>query len=581
LRATMTTRKGILGRNIFDVFPDNPQDPSATGTENLRASLERVLTSRRADVMAVQKYDIRRPKAEGGGFEGRYWSSINSPVLGPDNVVAYITHRVEDVTEFVRLKQQEAQREDVADALRQRTQQVEAEIYLRGQELLAVNQQLRASNELLNQLYRQIEDLTNPTISGSAMLRDDCLLGEFRPDAVSPGELLARVGKLVTARNELEDQLRQAQKMEAVGRLAGGIAHDFNNLLTVILGYSSLLKEEEASLSRPECVLEIEKAASRAAALTKQLLAFSRKQVLQQRVLNPNETMTGMQEMVKRLIGEDIVLELDLDPALANIKADRGQLEQVILNLVVNARDAMRLGGTIRITTRNVMVKPEAIELAPLRAGPHVQIEVADTGAGMDHETQARIFEPFFTTKEEGKGTGLGLSTVYGIVKQSGGVISVRSSVGNGTTFTILLPVTQEEKENATSAKSAPRSGAGVILLVEDEAALRKLISGALERAGFSVMEAGCGKDALGISEKVAQIDLLLTDVVMPGMTGPQLVENLRQNGKVRTVLFMSGYAQELIGKAAADIQFLQKPFTPNTLLAKIQEVLGVRKSRM
>ena len=395
---------------------------------------------------------------------------------------------------------------------------------------------------------------------------------------MSPDEILARVGKLVSARADLEDQLRQAQKMEAVGRLAGGVAHDFNNLLTVILGYSSLL--HESSPSARECVGEIEKAASRAAALTKQLLAFSRKQVLQQRVLNPNEAVSGMEEMLRRLIGEDIALELDLDPALSNVKVDRGQLEQVILNLAVNARDAMECGGTIRITSRNTEVEADDTHLATLRPGSYVCIDVADTGIGMDHETQARIFEPFFTTKEEGKGTGLGLSTVYGIVKQSGGAVSVSSSLGNGTAFSIFLPATLEVEEAATSSTSALRSGAGVVLLVEDEASLLKLISGTLERAGYKVVEAPSGKDALRVSEEIPRIDLLLTDVVMPGMTGPQLVEKLQSQGKVDTVLFMSGYAQELIGKKASDIKFLPKPFTPSALLAKVQEVLGEAGTR-
>jgi signal transduction histidine kinase len=578
LGATMTTRSAIVGRYLFDVFPDNPEDTAATGVGNLRASLERVLAMRRPDVMAIQKYDIRRPDVDGGGFEVRYWSPINSPVLAPDDTLLYIIHRVEDVTEFVRLKQQEHNREDVADALRQRTQQVEAEIYLRGQELLAVNQQLRTSNDLLNQLYRRIEELTDPTVSGSAGAGADRPLGELQLDSVSPDEILSRVGKLVRARADLEEQLRQSQKMEAVGRLAGGVAHDFNNLLTVILGYSSLIQESNSSA--PECVAEIEKAASRAAALTKQLLAFSRKQVLQQRVLNPNEVLRGMESMVKRLIGEDIELELDLDAALSNIKADRSQVEQVILNLAVNARDAMEFGGTIRMTSRNTEVKPDDRNGATLRPGSYVRIDVADTGSGMDSETQARIFEPFFTTKEEGKGTGLGLATVYGIVKQSGGAVSVSSSLGKGTAFSIFLPPTQEVEDGANSATSTLRSGAGVVLLVEDEASLLKLIGGTLKRAGYKVVEAASGKDALRLCEEIPRVDLLVTDVVMPGMTGPQLVERLQSSGKVGTVLFMSGYAQELIGKKASDIKFLPKPFTPSALLAKVQEVLGSAGNR-
>jgi signal transduction histidine kinase len=577
LQATMTTREGILGRHLFDVFPDNPDDPSATGVGNLGASLERVLATRRADVMAIQKYDIRDPASEGGGFEERYWSPINSPVLGPDNQIEYMVHRVEDVTEFVRLKQRGREQDKMTDVLREPAEQMEAEVYLRGQELVAGNQQLRRSNTVLNQLYRQIEELTSHANSGSAAPGGGRASEEFRPDSVAPEEMLARVEELVAARNGLEDRLRQAHKMEAVGQLAGGVAHDFNNLLTVILGYSSLLREGAAAQRASDCVEEIEKAASRAAALTKQLLAFSRKQVLQSRVLNLNDIVTGMKEMLRDLMGEDIVLEIDFDPALENVKADRGQLEQVIINLAVNARDAMQFGGTFRITTGNAHVVAEEAQMGSLGPGSYIRLRVIDTGVGMDAETQARIFEPFFTTKEAGKGTGLGLATVYGIVEQSGGIVSVNSALGRGTIFTILLPVTYESAEEATPSKIGSRSvrGAGAILLVEDEAPLRKLISGTLKRAGYYVLEAGSGKEALSIAVDATRIDLLLTDVVMPGMTGPQLLEILKQNGKDPTTLFMSGYDRELIGKRASDLNFLPKPFTPNELLGKVYELLG------
>jgi len=579
LQATMTTRDAILGRQLFDVFPDNPEDSSATGTGNLGSSLERVLATRRADVMAIQKYDIRRPASDGSGFEERYWSPINSPVLGPGAEILYIIHRVEDVTEFVRLKKEGHQQDVTTDELRRRAQQIEAEIYIRGQELLAANLKLRTTNGLLNHLYRQIEELLTPPNADSPAPGFHTAMGESEAESVAPEEMVARVQKLVANRNELEDQLRQAQKMEAVGRLAGGVAHDFNNLLTVILGYCSLLRSEMASPDGADCVGEIENAASRAAALTRQLLAFSRKQVLQQRVLSPNTIVAGMEEMLKRLIGEDIVLEVDLDPELGRIRVDQGQLEQVFLNLAVNARDAMEYGGTLRITTSSVVLEPDDTQLGSLRPGPYVQISVTDTGIGMDDETQARIFEPFFTTKEEGKGTGLGLATVYGIVKQSGGMISVSSLVGTGTTFTVLLPVTHESSDSAAPLESAVRSlkGGGIILLVEDDASLLKLISGTLKRAGYRVLEAASGKDALEIAKGAQGIDLLLTDVVMQGMTGPQLVESLQPEGRIATVLFMSGYARDLIGKNAAHINFLPKPFTPNALLDKVHEVLSAR----
>ena len=583
LQATMTTREAVLGRHLFDVFPDNPDDPSATGVGNLGASLERVKATRRADVMPVQKYDIRRPAAEGGGFEEHYWSPINTPVPGPDNQIAYIIHRVEDVTEFVRLKQRRREQDEVTDLLRERAGQMEAEVYQRAQELLAANQQLRTANTVLNQLYRQIEDLTSlaTPVSAAAAAGGHPTSEGFRPDSVAPEEMLSRVERLVANRNELEDQLRQSQKMEAVGRLAGGVAHDFNNLLTVILGYSAFMREEASAPIPQDCVGEIEYAASRAAALTKQLLAFSRKQVLQPRVVNLNEIVSKMNDMLSRLIGEHIALAIDLDPGLKCVKADQGQLEQVIMNLGVNARDAMQSGGTLRIATSNVDIEAREAQLVSMGPGSYVRLSVSDTGVGMDAGTQARIFEPFFTTKDEGQGTGLGLATVYGIVKQSGGVVSVNSAPGQGTTFTILLPVTSDGVTEAAPSTTGyrPVPGAEAILLVEDEAPLRKLIGGILKRGGYCVTEAGGGEEALAIAEKTTRIDLLLTDVVMPGMTGPKLVEVLQQNGKQPTVLFMSGYDRELIGPRAADINFLPKPFTPSALLEEVHEILRAVKA--
>ena len=368
--------------------------------------------------------------------------------------------------------------------------------------------------------------------------------------------------------------------MEAVGRLAGGVAHDFNNLLTVILGYSAFMREEASAPIPQDCVGEIEYAASRAAALTKQLLAFSRKQVLQPRVVNLNEIVSKMNDMLSRLIGEHIALAIDLDPGLKCVKADQGQLEQVIMNLGVNARDAMQSGGTLRIATSNVDIEAREAQLVSMGPGSYVRLSVSDTGVGMDAGTQARIFEPFFTTKDEGQGTGLGLATVYGIVKQSGGVVSVNSAPGQGTTFTILLPVTSDGVTEAAPSTTGyrPVPGAEAILLVEDEAPLRKLIGGILKRGGYCVTEAGGGEEALAIAEKTTRIDLLLTDVVMPGMTGPKLVEVLQQNGKQPTVLFMSGYDRELIGPRAADINFLPKPFTPSALLEEVHEILRAVK---
>jgi CheY-like chemotaxis protein len=293
-------------------------------------------------------------------------------------------------------------------------------------------------------------------------------------------------------------------------------------------------------------------------------------------VLNLNQIVSGMKDMLRRLIGEDIALEIQLHPALNCVKADRGQLEQVIMNLCVNARDAMQSGGTFRISTANVHLESRATRPASVRPGDYIELTVSDTGTGMDAETQARIFEPFFTTKEEGQGTGLGLATVYGIVSQSGGGVSVESVPGQGTTFTILLPATSEAAVEAMPRGIEPRSirGADAIFLVEDEAPLRRLISGTLERAGYQVTESSSGDEALSIAANAERIDLLLTDVVMPGITGPKLVELLRQSGKEPTVLFMSGYDRNLIGPKASEINFLPKPFTPTELIDKVHEIL-------
>ena len=578
LEAAMTTREGILGRNLFDVFPANPSAPSTTGVDNLRASLERVLQTRRADIMAFQEYDIRRPASAGGEFEKRCWSATNSPVLGHGETIEYIIHRVEDVTEFFHLKQLGSQPDELTQARRQR-----AGLLPTGgpqaPRLAEANQLLRTANAALGNLYRQIEHLTSQAdrdlrVGGSRHEGPSGL-----PGAITPQEMLDRVGKLITRRNQLEEQLLHAQKMEAVGCLAGGVAHDFNNLLTVILGYSGMLRDSISAGDDLQCVEEIEKAATRAAALTRQLLAFSRKQVLQLRVLDLNSVIAGMKDMLERLIGEDIQLDIELASKLDRVKADSGQIEQVVMNLAVNARDAMPAGGRLRIATRNGACAVGANELLRMQPGPCVVLSVIDTGAGMDAQTQARVFEPFFTTKEPGKGTGLGLSTVYGIVQQCGGTITVGSQPGRGTTFSIYLPVTGESARPEPQPAAAPRSKsrAGTILIVEDEASVRKLARATLTRAGYQVLEAGSGPAGLELSKSYAKrIDLLLTDIVMPGMNGLQLAESILQDRGDMNVVFMSGYDQNLVGRNPIGVSsFLPKPFTPHSLLNMVATLLG------
>jgi len=390
----------------------------------------------------------------------------------------------------------------------------------------------------------------------------------------------------VTERQKLEQQFRQAQKMEAVGRLAGGIAHDFNNLLTVITSYAEILLEDLTSQDpRRADMDEIRKAAVSAAGLTRQLLAFSRQQVLEPRVLNVNAVLASAEKLLQRLLGEDIELVAALTPEIGAVKADPGQLEQVIVNLAVNARDAMPDGGKLTIETANAdMDEAYARVHPPAKPGQYVVLAVSDTGVGMDEQTQRRIFEPFFTTKEVGKGTGLGLATVYGIVKQSGGFIWVYSEPGQGTTFKIYVPRVDEPVE-AVAPPAAPREslrGAETVLLVEDAAAVRAVTRQVLDRLGYTVLEAPNGKVALHLATKHhGPIHLLLTDVVMPELGGRQLAEQLTALRPELRVLYASGYTDDAVvrhGVLKPGSAYLQKPFTPEVLARKVREVLDSRQ---
>jgi PAS domain S-box-containing protein len=389
----------------------------------------------------------------------------------------------------------------------------------------------------------------------------------------------------ITDRKQLEEQLRQAQKMEAVGRLAGGIAHDFNNLLMVIQGYADLLTERLADgdpLRRN--AEQIQTASQRATSLTRQLLAFSRKQMLAPKVLNVQSVVAEMEKILRRLIGEDIQLETSSAPDLGLIKADRSQIEQVILNLAVNARDAMPEGGRLTIETANVELdKAAAHPPAVLSPGKYVMLAVTDNGCGMDAETQAHIFEPFFTTKEKGKGTGLGLATVYGIVKQSGGYVWVYSEPGRGTSFKVYLPRIEDEptargRDGKTDTRALPR-GSETVLLVEDEKGVRELAREYLELVGYTVIEAEDGHTALELAAMhVGPIQLLMTDVVMPGISGRELAGRVKAIRPDIKILFMSGYTDQSVvhhGILDTDAALLQKPFTMAALAAKLREILN------
>jgi signal transduction histidine kinase/CheY-like chemotaxis protein len=388
-----------------------------------------------------------------------------------------------------------------------------------------------------------------------------------------------------TQKEQLEEQLRQAQKMEAVGRLAGGVAHDFNNLLTIIKGHGDLMLEKlQASDPLQRNANQIEKAANRAASLTRQLLAFSRMQVLEPKVLDLNALVAEMCSLLKRLVREDISFTFRAGESLGRMKADPGQIEQVIMNLTVNACDAMPTGGKLTVETRNVCVDEAfAKSRPPLQPGDYVGLIVEDTGHGMDAATKQRIFEPFFTTKEMGKGTGLGLATVYGVVKQSDGCIWVESEEGKGTRFEVYLPVVQEAVESGSregTAKSDTQHS-GAVLIVEDEEAVRELAAEFMKSAGYKVLTARDGMEAVEVAKRSGAIKVLVTDIVMPNMRGPELAKVLKASRKNLKIVYMSGYLE--FNKADDEFlegsYFLQKPFSRDSLVSKVDEALRQKRA--
>ena len=421
------------------------------------------------------------------------------------------------------------------------------------------------------------------------MRKDGCVISvslSVSPIKDSNGTVVgvSTIARDITDRKKLEEQLRQSQKMEAIGRLAGGIAHDFNNLLSIIVGYTYVL---QSSLPPADTLHasadQVMHAAEKASALTRQLLAFSRRQMLQPEIIDLNEVIEGMAKMLPRLIGEDIDLRTVKSPNLKRVKADPSQIEQVVMNLVVNSRDAMPEGGKLTIETVDVFFGPEDAAHHGVKPGGYALLAVSDTGVGMDAQTRAHIFEPFFTTKEVGRGTGLGLATVYGIVSQSNGYIWVYSEPEKGTTFKIYFPATMESADAARISRhpQLTLTGSESVLLVEDEEKLRELIEQVLTKQGYKVTTAATGDDALTAVEKhVGHIDLLLTDVVMPRMGGQQLAEQLLPGHPEMSIIFMSGYTNNALmhsGSLESGTAFLQKPFTPDVLLRKVREALNAR----
>jgi hypothetical protein len=402
--------------------------------------------------------------------------------------------------------------------------------------------------------------------------------------------MLRGIYRDITERKRIEDQLRRAERMQAAGRLAGGVAHEVNNMMTGVIGFSEFLKRDlDPGDPRQAEVGEIIKAGTRAADITRQLLAFTRQQFLRAEVLNINEVATGMEKLIRRSLGENHLLELRLDPEIGDIQADRGQLEQVLLNLVLNARDAMAEGGQVGITTsRATRAEVQAARHADVEvpAEHYVQLTVSDTGCGMSPEVLARIFEPFFTTKPVGQGTGLGLSTVYGIVKQSDGFVWVDSERGSGTTFRIYLPLAAERQADASGSEtaSAARGGSETILVVEDEEMVRALACRGLREWGYTVLEARHGGEALRhLTQRARRIDLVISDVVMPEVGGRELGLRLARLEPEVPVLYMSGYTgDDVIQRGLLDpgAPFQQKPFTPESLARKVREMLDARGAR-
>ena len=603
LRATMTQRDQILGRGLFEVFPDDPQDPHADGTSNLRASLDRVRAGLCSDYMAVQHYPIRRPD---GTFESRYWRPGNHPVLGPDGKLAHIVHHVQDVT---RQREAEAALQALAmgpgavlpiffDGMFEGVQVIDFEgRYLYLNETAAAQGQ-RPREDLIGQrmadLYPGIDQTEFYTLLQRCLSAQEKhqITNHFTyPDGsqawfelrLSPVPVGALIfSSDISLRVKLEEALRSAERLEAVGRLAGGIAHDFNNLVTVISGYANLLHDAlPDGDARREGLGMIQAAGERAGDLTRQLLAFSRKQVLQPKVLDLNDSLRAVAKFLRRLIGEDIDLVLRPQPGLDLVCVDPGQLEQIIMNLALNARDAMPEGGKLTLETANVDLDEAYVaQHSEAKAGPHVLLAVTDTGHGMDSATRARIFEPFFTTKQLGRGTGLGLATVHGIVRQSGGNIWVYSEPDQGTCFKVFLPSSGKARSLEPDPKggASKPQGAACILLVEDEDGVRRLFETVLRSAGYQVLSAPDAEHALQLCRQhPGTIDLLLSDMVLPRVGGKQLAVEVTALRPGIKVVFMSGYTDTAIvhqGVLDAGTAFISKPVSPSVLLKRIGEYL-------
>ncbi len=642
LRATHTRREGSIGRPVFDVFRKNPDDPTEFGTSVLRDSLERVVRTRAPDRMAITRYDIPRPTAQGGGFELRYWRPLNVPVLDEQGELLYIIHQVEDVTEEVR-RQKKASLSHSEELFR-------AALLASGtgtftwllsdgslsldsalEQLFRLPLGLKVANvdAFVEQVHPQ--DRADVRLAFEHYARGDDYTAEFRllrtgaecwlackakafrdadgrlayvagactdisarrraEDALRVSEnslrqlnetLEARVATEVAERSRAEEALRQAQKMEAVGQLTGGIAHDFNNLLTGIIGSLDLMQRRHQR-NEP---LELERyigaavtSAQRAAALTQRLLAFSRQQALDLKPVDVNQLVASLEDLLHRTTGENITIETRLSAGLLPACMDVNQLESALINLVINARDAMPYGGRITLSTASfTMGDTPDPKKRGMSAGEYVLLSVTDTGTGMAPNVMARAFEPFFTTKPIGQGTGLGLSMVYGYIKQAKGYIQIESEPDIGTRVHLYLPVHQGEATALAHEPERTPTGAGeTILVVEDEPVVRSLVVEVLNELGYETLEAGEASEALCITESEQRIDLLISDVGLPGMNGRQLADIARQQRPGLKVLFATGYAESFAANnfLGPDMAVLTKPFAIDVFASKVGEMLG------
>jgi PAS domain S-box-containing protein len=637
LRGTNTRREDCIGRSIFEVFGRNPDEQSEFGAGVLRASLERVMRTCQPDHMAITKYDIPHVVGEDAGFEVRYWSPLNTPVLNDQGEVIYIIHQTEDVTEQVLARQRTNSDVRITDE-RMRAALLASESGIFD---WYIDEDQFHCDTALQQLFGFPDVLTGDSIErflqhvhpeDRQRVRQslvECIHGrdftvEFRLHRSAQERWLASKGKVfldaagkssfvtgtcvdITARKQaekalyelnetlearvaaevaertrVEHTLHQAQKMEAVGQLTGGIAHDFNNLLTGVIGSLELMQRRHQAGSSVDDERYINAAitsAHRAAALTQRLLAFSRRQTLDLKPIEVNQLVASLEDLLHRTTRENIEITTRLTAGLPLVSMDANQLESAVVNLAINARDAMPDGGTIAITTASVHVTTAEGKALQLSEGDYVMLEVTDTGVGMTPDVLAKVFEPFYTTKPIGQGTGLGLSMVYGSMRQAKGAVQILSQPGAGTSVQLYMPCLASDvgMTKVEANKEAPLGEGEIVLVVEDEAVVRSLIVEVLCELGYQACEAADAQEAIPILESRQRIDLMISDVGLPGMNGRQLADLAQLRRPGLKVLLATGYAEgsNVSGYLAADMAIIIKPFAIDTLANKIREMLN------